>query len=268
MRIKPGSFEGLDDPMSYNGGAHFMGLFKVGIPVSGTEKEEKASGRSVTFIVITLVAVLAAFGILAHFLGSYGDVLPFQEDITIGMTQFEVFKSKDVAKLIRKNGGSLEEVSSGVYKIENVKSMRMQFDVYLKFDANNRLCGLEYVSEYTADAKKAAKDIADLTESLNMAAVKVADGTEVLASKSSLREHIGLNSGISVDTYYLAATNIIVNEYLRALEVGEDWPGRVNGYLVRKACCYMDMDINYNTENEQMWMRIAFVAEADRDGLS
>ena len=184
MRVKPGSFEGLDDPMSYNGGAHFMGLFKVGIPVSGTAKEENASGRSVTFIAITIVAVLAAFGLFAHLLGNYESVLPFQNDIAIGMTQSEVFEAKAVAKEIRKNGGGLEEVSSSVYKIEDMKSLQMQFDVYLKFDADNRLCGLEYVSEYTADVKEAAKDIAAVAGSLNMSAIKIKDGSEVLVSKN------------------------------------------------------------------------------------
>lgn len=275
MWLKPKAFEGLDDPMSYNGGAHFMGLFKVGMPISGTAKGEKASGRSMAIGAIAVIAILVVLGLVAHFMIGYNGSLPLLDEISIGMGKSHVLEIKGVAKRVKTNGGELKEVSAGVYLLEDMKFRNTVFDVYLHFDGNEYLQRLEYVAEYDTDTYAAARSIACLADALHIDTLKVGE-QHLSMNAGDLRQYIELHDRIEVDTYsdltpeksQPVSVQYVLRNYLNECEQAEDWPGKVDDYVVREARCYRDMEIEYKTDDELLYIRLSYGVEPDRKGIS
>lgn len=275
MWFKPKNFEGLDDPMSYNGGAHFMGLFKVGMPVPGEVKGEKASGRTMAIAAIVVIAIFVVFGLFAHFLIGYNATLPLMDDISIGMEKSYVLKTKDIAKQVKANGGELKEVSVGVFLLEDVKFKDTVFDIYLHFDSNEHLQRFEYVAEYDTDTYAAARAIAGLADALLIDNLQV-DDQYISMKAGSVRQYIEHHDRIEVDTYsdltpdkaQPTPAQYVLRQYLNDCEQAEDWEGKIDEFVVREARCYQDLDITYNARIKKLSIRLSYGVEPDRRQFS
>lgn len=269
MWLRPKAFEGLDDPMSYNGGAHFMGLFKVGMSVPGTAKEQKTSGRTMAIAATALILVLVAFGLLAHFMIGYNGTLPLQDDISIGMEKSYILGIEDVAKQVKSNGGELKEVSSGVFLLEGMKFKDTVFDVYLHFDSKNYLQRMEYVAEYDTDTYAAARAIAGIADELRIDTLRV-DDQDLSMKANSLKQYIEFNDHIALQSYsdVTPDNSYVLRNYLHECEQAEDWAGKIDEYVVREARLYQDLDINYHTDDEMLFVRLTYGVEPDRTGPS
>jgi hypothetical protein len=101
--------------------------------------------------------------------------------------------------------------------------------------------------------------------------MQAADGTEILLSKKALRQRFeddkqlfSVQSTANWTPEEHAYQNAVA-KYLRMLESDPDWEGRVGAYLVKQACFYRQIEMEYNPDTQFISIQLRFFVDAEKE---
>lgn len=243
-------------------GRYFLPVFATG------QSKELTATRTAVLIAVSLAVVLAILTVIGVWvLEPPKEFYEHTEDLSalIGQTPEAVYESLAEAEAgMVHAGGDLYAIPGGV------EFAGANFEVLLEFDeSGNRLDSFSYATTMKATPKETAKILHNILRQFFYESVTLQDGTEIKIGRAEI-----LAALQNADTFVLtnsnnitpnSALNYAVSQYIAALEGEDTWEGRVGEYLVREAKYYRDVEVRYEPDTQNLYIRIRQAVEADRD---
>ena len=253
--VKPPSFE--------DEGALHIGKGRFLLSMSGDREGKAVSARTKVLLAILAIVVVAAALIATTLLiGHQRNSITYQAELgeLFGCTL------ETVAAELKIPVSAWIKTEEKIYKLNTpCEICGISYELFLHFDANAMMMGFEYVADYKANAKRAASDIYKARIDSGIQDRNPIGDENVEVSVALLRKHFKQGNALEeLRTERKGYGSDSVKEYLRVLEADPEWPGKLHGYVVKRAEIYEDVYVRYTPETESVLIRISRTIEQIR----
>lgn len=254
----------IGGPVLNEEGAVHTGRGKYRIQFLGSDNPKEVTKR----VAITAVGVVAAILLIATILvGKQPKEFPkfSQLHSSIGLTLEEAAQKVGV-KL-----ADMTKTEEGVYKAnKTIKLDGVSFDLYF-YEERGKCSGFAYIADYTADAKKASKDIYNTLVNMRIKTFDKypyymyrEDNETYAVSRKNLLNHLENREILLVkETFQLYASDCLepTKSFMEDLEIKE------GGNVLRNVLLYRDKGVTYDPESQRVQLVLSYKVEYEREPL-